>query len=206
MRVPPGRAGRLWLLRRLEVARRGTEVLEQKRQTLLRERLRAEEALADATAAWDELARDAAGWNDRALTLAGARRLRLAAQHRAGAAAAVVSWRNLLGTTVPEEVRVEAGEASTPASVGGGPAVALSAEAHRRALVAAASFAAARAAHEAIEEELAATTRRLRAIERRWIPDHEAALRRLEITLAEHELEDVARSRFALERGQAAAG
>ena len=68
--------------------------------------------------------------------------------------------------------------------------------------VAAGSFAAARAAHEAIESELAATTRRLRAIERRWIPDHESALRRLEITLADHELEDVARSRFALEQSR----
>ncbi len=200
MRPPPGRAGRLWLIGRLDVARRGTEVLEQKRQTLLRERQRTAEALAEATGLWDARAREAAVWNDRALTLAGARRLRLAAQHRAGTATAAVTWRNMLGTRVPDAVRVDFGEPRREAAPGGGPGVALSADAHRRALVAASTFAAARAAPEAVETELVATTRRLRAIERRWIPEHESALHRLEITLAEHELEDVARSRFALER------
>ena len=37
LRVPPGRAGRLWLVRRLEIARRGVNVLDQKRQALVRE-------------------------------------------------------------------------------------------------------------------------------------------------------------------------
>ncbi|MDH4177074.1 MAG: V-type ATPase, D subunit [Thermoleophilia bacterium] len=199
MKAPPGRAGRLWLLRRLEVARRGTGVLEQKRQTLLRERERTARALADATSAWEEHARAAAAANDRALALAGARRLRLAAQPVAGTATAEVRWRNALGTLIPHEVLVAHGEPSGVPS-GGAPAVALSAVAHRAALDAAAEYAVARAAHEAIERELAATARRLRAIERRWIPDHEAALRRLELALEEHELEDAVRSRFALEK------
>jgi V/A-type H+/Na+-transporting ATPase subunit D len=78
--------------------------------------------------------------------------------------------------------------------------VALTAQAHRDALAAAAAAAAARAAHDAVERELVATSRRLRAIEHRWIPEHERALRELEITLAERELEDVVRARFALEQ------
>jgi hypothetical protein len=56
------------------------------------------------------------------------------------------------------------------------------------------------AAHDAIASELATTTIRLRAIERRWIPDHETALKALELTLAENELSDVARVRWASER------
>ncbi len=200
MRVPPGRAGRLWLLRRLEVAGRGTEVLEQKRQTLLRERQKTARALVAAAGAWEEQGRAAAEWNDRALTLAGARRLRLAALHGAGSAKAHVGWRNALGTMVPDAVHVEFTAERGAVSSGGGAGVALCAAAHRSALGAAAAFAAARAADEAVAAELVATTRRLRAIERRWIPEHESALRQLELTLAEHELEDAARARFALER------
>ena len=37
LRIPPGRAGRIWLVRRLEIARRGAELLDRKRQALLRE-------------------------------------------------------------------------------------------------------------------------------------------------------------------------
>jgi vacuolar-type H+-ATPase subunit D/Vma8 len=48
--------------------------------------------------------------------------------------------------------------------------------------------------------ELAETTRRERAIERRWIPEHEAALHRLELALDEREREEVARARWAAGR------
>ena len=199
IRVPPGRAGRLWLMRRLEIAARGTDVLDQKRRTLLRERQRTATALAEAAAAWERDARLATQSNDRALALAGERRLRLAAVH-CSPAAAEVSWRNMIGTVIPTEVRVDVAEAPDFVALGGGATVALAAGAHRRALAAAAAHAAALAAHEAIERELAATTRRLRAIERRWIPEHEQALRRLELELAERDLEDIARARFARDR------
>lgn len=200
MRAPPGRAGRLWLLRRLEVARRGGDVLEQKRQTLLRERQRTASVLAAAAAEWEEKGRAAAEWNDRVLALAGPRRLRLAALHREGTATVDVHWRNALGTVLPDAVNVEFTPEHGTVSPGGGAGVALCAEAHRQALAAAAAFAAARAADDAVAAELVVTTRRLRAIERRWIPDHESELRQLELALAEHELEDLARARFALER------
>ena len=197
LRIPPGRAGRLWLMRRLEVARRGTEVLDQKRRTLLRERQRTAAAVAGATEAWERLARLAAQANDRALALAGDRRLRIAAAHRGRPATAEVTWKNTIGTVIPTDVRLDLPDPPDYVALGGGSAVALAAEAHRRALAAGAAHAVARAAHEAIEAELAATTRRLRAIERRWIPQHERALRRLELELAERDLEDIARARFA---------
>lgn len=202
IRVPPGRAGRLWLMRRLEVAARGTEVLDQKRRTLLRERQRTAAALARAEQEWDRHARLAAESNDRALALAGERRLDLAAVQCRGAATAEVTWRNMIGTVIPTDVRLDISGAPDFVALGGGSAVALAARAHREALAAAAAHAAARAAHEAIEREFSATTRRLRAIERRWIPEHERALRRLELELAERELEDLARARFARERSQ----
>jgi V/A-type H+-transporting ATPase subunit D len=197
LRVPAGRAGRLWLMNRLEVARRGTEVLDQKRRTLLRERRRTATELARAAKEWEHHARLAAESNDRALALAGERRLRLTALHCPDSATVEVAWRNTIGTVLPTHARVDTGTPPDFVALGGGAAVAIAGEAHRRALVHAAAHAAARAAHEAIESELASTTRRLRAIERRWIPEHEDALRRLDLELAERELEDIARARFA---------
>jgi V/A-type H+-transporting ATPase subunit D len=203
LRAPPGRAGRLWLVRRLEIAKRGVEVLDQKRQTLLREQQRLSESLARSARAWELKGRDAVEWNDRAVAIAGERRLRLAARHAAGRCEVAVEWRNALGTLFPAGASVRLGlgpdfVAPDFVALGGGSVVALAARAHADAAAAAADYAAARAAHAAIMAELTATTRRQRAIERRWIPEHEAALRRLELALDEREREDIARVRWAL--------
>jgi V/A-type H+/Na+-transporting ATPase subunit D len=200
IRIPPGRAGRLWLLRRLEVARRGADVLDQKRRTLLREQERLAERLAAATADWERQADVAAEWNTRALTIAGPRRLLVSALESRGHAEVSVEWRNTLGLVVPASARVQFGARPDFVALGGGSSVALAAQAHEQALVAAVAHAAARMAYLAITTELAATTRRLRAIERRWIPDHEAELARLELRLEELELEDITRARWAQER------
>jgi V/A-type H+-transporting ATPase subunit D len=200
IRVPPGRAGRLWLVRRLEVARRGADVLDQKRQTLLRERLALIERLTEAAADWERTAAAAARWNDRALALAGARRLRLASLHRRNRAEVTVEWHNALGTFFPAKATVRLGPEPDFVALGGGSGITHAAQAHAEALGAGARYAALRAAHEALTAELAATTRRLRAIERRWIPDHQAALRTLELTLEARELEDAIRVRWAAER------
>lgn len=199
LRVPPGRAGRIWLLGRLEVAYRGADVLDQKRRTLLRERQRLAERLGAVAADWELAARAAATWNARAHALAGQRRLRLAAL-QSGAATVTVTWRNVLGVLVPIDADLEPGDRPDFIALGGGASVALAAQAHTAALSAAVLYAVTRAAHDAIASELATTTIRLRAIERRWIPDHEAALKALELTLAENELADVARVRWASER------
>jgi V/A-type H+-transporting ATPase subunit D len=197
MRIPPGRAGRLWLLRRLDVARRGADVLDQKRQTLLREQERLAAQLAETAAEWERLAVASAEWNTRALTIAGPRRIFLSAFHRSGQADVSVEWRNTLGVVVPASARVQLGPSPDFVALGGGSTVALAARAHERALAAGAAHAAARMAHDAISAELARTTRRVRAIERRWIPQHEAELARLELRLEEVELEDVARAHWA---------
>jgi V/A-type H+/Na+-transporting ATPase subunit D len=179
------------------VARRGADVLDQKRQTLLREQGRLAERLAETTAEWERLAVAAAEWNTRALTIAGPRRLLLSAFHRRARAEVSVEWRNTLGVVVPGSTRVQLGASPDFVALGGGSTVALAARAHERALAAAAAQAAARTAHDAISAELATTTRRLRAIERRWIPQHEVELARLELRLEEVELEDVVRAHWA---------
>ncbi len=203
LRAPPGRAGRIWLLRRLEIARRGVEVLDQKRQALLREQQRLAEDLAGIARAWDLKAREATTWNDRALALAGERRLRLAALHTPDECRVEVEWRNTLGTVFPAAASVVFGPAPDLVALGGGAGVALAARAHAEAVTAAAAAAAAQAAYEAVTAELTATTRRQRAIERRWIPSHEEELHRLGLALDEREREDIARVRWALDRGGA---
>lgn len=177
-------------------------MLDQKRQTLLREQQAFAERLAQTEREWCLRAEDAARWNDRALAAAGARRLRLAAFDRPDRATVDVDWRNALGTVFPAAAHLRTGEPPNFVALGGGASVVLAERAHVDALTAAAAHAAVRAAHEAITAELAATTRRLRAIERRWIPTHEAALRDLELRLDEQQVEDTARARWVLERGR----
>jgi len=199
-RPPPGRAGRIWLERRLEVARRGVDVLDHKRQTLLREQQRLAGRLAATAAEWERCATAARAWNDRALAIAGARRIRLGSLHRGGPAQVQIGWQKTLGTPLPADATVSERPALDLVALGSGASVALSARFHAEAVEAAAAHAAVRASYEAITAELVVTTRRVRAIERRWIPDHEEALRRLEFALEERELEDLVRARWALER------
>ena len=196
LRVPAGRAGRPWLARRIEVAERGAEVLEQKRQALLREQARLEGTLAEAARAWDEQARLAATWLRRAAVLSGERPLALARQYAPSAARVELEWRNALGVVYPANARVELPEPPRLAALGGSAALVSAATAHRDALRAAARFAAERAARDRIGAELERTNRRLRAIERIWLPAHEGALAELELSLDEGEREEAARRRW----------
>ena len=202
LRVPPGRAGRLWLLRRLEVARRGADVLEQKRHTLLREQQRLSARLAGAAAEWERLAarggaveRPRAGDRRRAAPPA-----RVAPSPRP-APRVTVERRNTLGVVYPVSAVVAPGRAARlrvarrrrergargarPCRGAGrrGRATRLPAPRTRRS-----------------RPSSPRPASRLRAIERRWIPEHEAALHRLELTLDERELEDHVRVRWAIHR------
>ncbi len=199
LRPPPGRAGRIWLLRRLAVARRGGEVLEQKRRALLRQLERIEELLDEARREWEERAREAERWWQRAALLAGERPLELARSLVRGRAEVELVWRNSLGVVYPADVAVELPRGELfPA--GGSAALAYAAEASRRALEAAAHLGATELALERTSRELKATTLRLRAIERRWVPEHERALATLELALDETDREDAARVRWVVRR------
>ena len=56
----------MWLLRRLDIARRGAELLDRKRQALLREQARARAEVDDARRAWHDAAAQAELWSGRA--------------------------------------------------------------------------------------------------------------------------------------------
>ncbi len=205
LRVPPGRAGRPWLAHRLEVAHRGAEVLDEKRQALLRLARRFVQLAAEAGDEWEQAAREAERWLARSLLLGGERALELAAFYSRGPARVHVGWRRSLGLVYPAEAEVSPGPAPDLSALGGSSALVYAAAAHRRALEAAARYGAARVAHERVAAELQATTRRLRAVERRWIPEHEAALAALELALDETEREDSARVRWVVRRRLASA-
>ena len=131
----------------------------------------------------------------RAAMLGGERQLDIA---RAGAgepADVSVRWRTILGVTCPADAAGDSATGAELSALGGTAALLSAADAHRRALDAAAQLGVAEGALERIEAELRATALRRNAIERRWIPAHEAALAALEMTLEELEREDGARVR-----------
>ena len=191
MRVehPPGRAGRPWLVHRLQIARRGAALLDEKHRALTRERNRLRPLVDAARERWELAAREA----DRLLAIAealGGRRqvevLRAAASPPADVR---VSWRTVLGVRCPVEARVlTCPEPERSALIG-------AARAHRAALRVAVELAGLECALRRIERELRLTAVRRNAIERRWIPAHERALAELELMLEELEREDGARVR-----------
>ncbi|MGZ4256622.1 MAG: V-type ATP synthase subunit D [Gaiellaceae bacterium] len=196
LRLPTGRAGRPWLVRRLTTARRGAEVLDQKRQALLRLERQLAEVVSEAETEWTEAARDAEAWLARAAFLGGERALELAAFYCREPASVEVEWRRTLGFAYPAGAEVAMAPAPDLSALGGSSALVYAAAAHRKALAVAAGFAAARLAHERAGAELRSTTRRLRAVERRWIPRHEQALAALELALDEGEREEASRIRW----------
>jgi V/A-type H+-transporting ATPase subunit D len=198
LRPPPGRAGRLWLLHRIDSGHRGGEVLDQKRQALLREEARLRGEVERAEAEWRERAAEASAWLRRAAVLGGERALGLACFYAGGSAEVELVWRNTLGVSHPAEARLSTGEEKAPFL--GSPALVPAAEAHRRALEAAGRLGAARASHDRVAAELALTARRLRTIERRWLPEHRDALQTLELRLDEEEREESARVRWTVGR------
>jgi len=202
-RVPPGRAGRLWLQGRLAAARRSQELLERKRRLLRREQQRLSERCRASAAAWAGACPEAERWAGRAALLGGTTELELVSSGWAGRARAEVTWRDTMGVRVPDEVRVWPVEPAPIEVAAANSAVGPAAASHRRALVAAVDHAAARRALDAVEEELQATQQRLRAIEHRRLPVLQEALRQLELRLDEIERQERVVSRWAQRRAPA---
>lgn len=194
-RLPPGRAGRLRLLARLDSARRAATLLDRKERLLRAEERRLAQLTAATGSAWDSTWREAAAWAGRAAVLGGQRDL---SPHRLGApdqpVEAKITWRASMGIEYPEAAQAvvpPAGRA-LPAN----PALASAAAANRRAVAAAISHAAASCAFERVQAELAATRRRRRAIADRLVPRLDAQLAELETRLDELEREEHTRIRW----------
>jgi V/A-type H+/Na+-transporting ATPase subunit D len=193
VRVPSGRAGRLWLRGRLQIANRGMDLLDRKLRILRGEHERLA-LLAQRTGHdWELACQQAATWLLRAALLGGQRALRLSAD---GPAVEVsVVWRDTMGLHYPAEATCEFAEEAPPPL--GNAALDRARTAHRAALAAAVKHAAVTAALESLANEIATTTQRLRAIQDRWIPRLRDALAELELALDESEQADAARLRRA---------
>ncbi|HUY40397.1 MAG TPA: V-type ATP synthase subunit D [Candidatus Dormibacteraeota bacterium] len=199
-RIPPGRAGRLWLVDRLAAARRGVELLDRKRQLLRREESRLA-LLRDETARrWAATCGEAERWDMRSGELGGAADLAVAARTVTARAQVEVTWRNTMGVRHPDEPRTTLPTLAPAELAAGNAALRPAAAAYRRALEAAVTHAVTDAAHGRVAAELRATQRRLRGIERHRVPTLEEALRRLQLRLDELEREERVVTRWAQRR------
>jgi len=199
-RVPPGRAGRLWLRGRIAAARRSAELLDRKRKLLQIEHARLAQASEATRTRWEAACVDGDRWGLRARVLGGASDVALAAAVVAGRADVALEWRNTMGVRHPEVARTEPAVLPPPDAAAANAAVAPAAAAYRRALEAAVDHAAANMSLRVVEAELRATERRQRAIERHRLPTLVEALRRLELYLDELEREERVVTRWAQRR------
>jgi V/A-type H+-transporting ATPase subunit D len=175
-------------------------VLDDKRRGLLRERARFAEIVDEARDAWEHAVREAEVWLRRAVLISGQRSLELAIFHVPEQADVRLAWRRSLGFTYPSDAEVRLPPTPDLVAPGGSAALPTAAAAYGRAVEAGARYGTARSALERMDAELASTTRRLRALERRWIPAHEEALARRRLELDETEREDALRERWFAER------
>jgi len=196
LRIPPGRAGRTWLVARLEVAHRGAELLDRKRQVLLGEQARIRLEAEQARREWNAAADRVATWSARAALVDGASRLELLARHAQDQASLELSWLNFMGARIPRAHQVDVPEPPAVSALGGSSASVLLAHACCEATRAAARHAIAERAEAELSAELGRAARRLRALRERWIPEHEQALAALDLALDEGQREQAVRVRW----------
>jgi V/A-type H+/Na+-transporting ATPase subunit D len=200
IRVPPGKAGRLWLVARLAVAERGRDLLDRKRRALMVHAQRLSDEADAAERRFADTAAEAALWMGRARLAEGDSRLALLAAHVTGRPSLRIEWRRTMGVEMPEVVELRPAPVPDLAGLGAGTALLRSADAHRALVEAAAAHAATRTAADRVLAELGVVTRRVRALEQRWIPRQRAALQALELALDEADREEAARIRWLAER------
>ena len=193
--MPPGRAGRVWLRRRLAVAARGADLLERKLRILVGEEQSFALLVERTQAEWDEAARELGRWTLRASLLSGERGLRLAAAPED--ADVQVTWRLTMGVRYPAEVSCQLPRRSSSHAVPDNTALVQAIAAAERAVDAAVDHAAAVAALAAMRAEMVSTRRQLRAVGDRWIPRLEAAHHAVTVALDDQEHDESVRLRWA---------
>jgi V/A-type H+-transporting ATPase subunit D len=194
--IPPGRAGRPWLLERIAIATHGLDLLRRKQQLLSREHRRLAQLSEETLREWTVVSREADGWATRVEVISGTTAARLVGASTQGCAEVTISWRNTMGALHPDEARLDF-PALDAMSRAVNAAVGPSRDAHERALDVAARQAVVESAVRAVETELASTRRRLRAIERHRLPWLEGELRALILALDEIEREERLVTRWA---------
>ncbi|WP_084264730.1 V-type ATP synthase subunit D [Actinomadura macra] len=188
---PQGRAGRLWLRRRIGLAEDAAELLQRKLAILRDERDRMRLLASRTEEQWRRCCAEADEALLRAALLGGRRVLPLSCGGRL--ADVTVEYADSMGVSHPERVVFEPPADDAPAP--GGIALAPARRACEAALRAACAHAAATAAAAILDAEVRATGQRARAIERRRLPQLRAALAGIEFALEEREREDGARLR-----------
>lgn len=194
------RADRLRLIRRMEMARRASDLLRSKEEVLERERVRLEGHAGRADERWHHEYEAAAAALLRARMLGVSPELDGLVAAGSSAASVTPDWTMSMGVVYPGDVGCEPGPLPGANSTA---AVVPAAESYRSALRAAAVAAAAAEAVRRLDVELAATRRRRRAVEQHLVPSLEADLRRLDLGLDELDREEALRIRTATQRQEA---
>jgi V/A-type H+/Na+-transporting ATPase subunit D len=190
-RVPPGRAGRLWLRRRLTIAERALGLLQRKLHILRREHSRLA-ARAERTAReWAAACTEAATWALRVSLADGRGALRPASSP----AHIRVCWTGTMGIRYPAEATCAPPD--VPAPLACSAALVETRKAAVAALEAATDHAVAREAERRVAVEIAATRQRIRALQDLWVPRLKAAIKDIDLALDEMERADAARLRRA---------
>jgi V/A-type H+-transporting ATPase subunit D len=202
LRAPPGRAGRLWLGKRLETARRAATLLDHKLHVLRTEQERLALIARRTRAEWVAAQHGADLWLTRAAVLGGQREIRFTTADQL--AEVTVTWDAVMGVRYPGEPVCALPTRTDGARSPGTAALVEATAAHRRALRAAVDHAAATAACQILETETLETRRRLHAIADRWIPRLESALRTLVERLDEAERTEAVQLRWAAGRTRSA--
>lgn len=200
LRIPPGRAGRTWLIRRIDTGRRGADLLDRKREVLMRAQPAVRARLAQARRTFRDAAAEADAWSERAAVLDGPGRLELLARHAGAHATVAWSWSNVMGARLPAVERIDVPRAPALSALGASSATVLAARACEAAVAAAVLLAAAERADAELTAELTRAGQRLRALRERWIPEHERALAQLDLALDEAQREQSVRIRWLTRR------
>ena len=196
--VPPGRMGRLWVIRRLDLADRAVSLLEEKLRLLAAERDVLQQRVDETRRAWHAACRHAESWGLRATLLAGRRALDLATP--TARASVTIEWATTIGVRYPGRVEcsLPAGDDATVTHTSS--ATVRAAEAYRAALVAAAQHATAQSALGIVQRELDATRLRARALNKHWLPRLREELASIELQLEERDRAEAIRVRL-VDRG-----
>jgi V/A-type H+-transporting ATPase subunit D len=184
-RVPPGRAGRLWLRQRLASAERGLDLLERKLRILTIEHERRAREAERTEAEWTAACARADIWSLRAALTCG----RSSFRPPTGPAEITVRWTHAMGTRYPDGATCALPPG--PASLDTSAALARARTSCASALDAAVRHAAAREAERVLALEISATRQRIRALRNRWIPRLTAAIGAIDLALEETERADL---------------
>jgi V/A-type H+/Na+-transporting ATPase subunit D len=199
---PPGRSGRLWAIRRRDVAQRGVDLLNRKRSALQQEQQGWLDVCASRRREWEASVAEMSLWSARAGLLGGRNSLlRMNAARGDWTPSVDVKWESTMGVELPVAAVVTSPSPQLGRAIAGSGGTAAADRSYAsvmRASVAAADVAVAEKALEAITRELRTTAQRIRLLEKRRIPDLRRFIQEIEFGLDEYEREQGVRARWAV--------